>query len=40
MTNKRNRNTSKTLTQDQRALLLGIKPKPFEACINQTRRPQ
>jgi hypothetical protein len=30
MTNKRNRNTSKTLTQDQRALLLGIKPKPFE----------
>jgi hypothetical protein len=30
MTNKRNHKTNKTLTQDQRALLLSIKPKPFE----------
>jgi hypothetical protein len=30
MSNKRNHKTNKTLTQDQRALLLSIKPKPFE----------
>ena len=29
MTNKRNRNTSKTLTQDQCALLMSVKTKPF-----------
>jgi hypothetical protein len=29
MTNKRNRNTSKTLTQDQCALLMLVKTKPF-----------
>jgi len=30
MTNKRNRNTSKTLTHDQCALLMLVKTKPFE----------
>jgi hypothetical protein len=29
MSNKRNRNTSKTLTQDQCALLMLVKTKPF-----------
>jgi hypothetical protein len=46
MSNKRNRNTSKTLTQDQCALLMLVKTKPFvgkpllQPVANSSTRPR